>query len=62
MFPKKGIFSLQLKIIIEISLGNKFQLKLTTVIFCNIFAQKGYFKPETEKVTTTIELFIFQLD
>ena len=35
---------------IQISLGTKLQLKLTILIFWTNFAQKGYFRSNTEKV------------
>ena len=38
---------------IQISLGTKFQLKLTILIFLTRFAQKGFFWSKTEKVNTT---------
>ena len=38
---------------IQISLGTKFQLKLTILIFLTRFTQKGFFWSETEKVNTT---------
>ena len=40
---------------LRISLGTKFQLKLTIVIFWTKFTQKGYFWQETEKVNNNIE-------
>ena len=42
-----------------ISLGNKFQFKLT-IIFSMKFAQKGYLGSKTEKMDTTIKLCIFK--
>ena len=39
-----------------ISLGAKFQLKLTILIFWTKFAQKEYIQSKTEKVNFTIEL------
>ena len=48
---------------IHISLGTKFQLKLTILFFFGggdqICSQKGYFQSKTEKVKTTIEFCIF---
>ena len=38
---------------IQIGLGTKFQLKLTTLIFLTGFAQKEFFWSKTEKVSTT---------
>ena len=38
---------------IQISLGTKFQLKLTILIFLTRFTQKGFFWSKTEKVNTT---------
>ena len=46
---------------IQISFGTKFQLKLTILIFCTKFIQKGYFRSKTEKVNITIEFSIFEL-
>ena len=37
----------------QISLGTKFQLKLTILIFLTRFTQKGFFWSKTEKVNTT---------
>ena len=45
---------------IQISLGTKFQLKLTILIFWTIFAQKGYFQSLSEKMNTTIKFCIFK--
>ena len=39
--------------LIQISLGTKFQLKLTILIFLTRFAQKGFFWSKTEKVNST---------
>ena len=39
--------------LIQGSLGTKFQLKLTILIFLTRFTQKGFFWSETEKVNTT---------
>ena len=46
---------------IQISLGTKFQLKLTILLFWTKFAQKGCFRSKTKKVNTIIELCIFEL-
>ena len=56
--PKKGISSQKRKkgksehqhwiLDIRISLGTKFQLNLTILIFLTKFAKKGYFRSETE--------------
>ena len=46
---------------IQISLGTKFQLKLTILIFWAKFAQKEYLQWKTEKVNITIEFWIFEL-
>ena len=54
--PKKGYFwseTENVNISIEFyinSLGTKFQLKLTILIFWNKFIQKGYFRSKTEKI------------
>ena len=53
--PKKGISGLKQK-------EWKFQLKLTILIFWTKFAQKGYFRFKTERVNTTIEFCIFELN
>ena len=47
---------------IQISLGTKFQIKLTIFIVWTKFAQKGYFQSKTEKVNNTVGFCIFQLD
>ena len=39
--------------LIQISLGTKFQLKLTILNFLTRFTQKGFFWSKTEKVNTT---------
>ena len=39
--------------LIQISLGTKFQLKLTILIFLTTFTEKGFFWSKTEKVNTT---------
>ena len=46
---------------IEISLGTKFQLKLTILIFWTKFFLKRYFRPKTEKMSSTTEFCIFEL-
>ena len=46
---------------IPVSLGIKFQLKPITLISWTKFAQNGYFWYKTEKVSTAIEFFIFEL-
>ena len=46
---------------IQISLGTKFQLKITRLIFWTKFSQKERFRSKIEKVSTTIELCIFGL-
>ena len=46
---------------VPISLVNKFQLKLTILIFWNKFAQKEEFRLETKNVNITIEFSIFEL-
>ena len=46
---------------IWISLGTKFHLKQTILIFWNRFAEKGYFQSKTEKVNITVEFSIFEL-
>ena len=43
------------------SLGTKFQLKLTILIFWTKFAQKRCFRSKTEKVNIAIEFYIFKL-
>ena len=42
---------------IQISLGTKFQLTLTIIIFLTKFEQKGFFWSKTEKVNTTYFLY-----
>ena len=42
---------------IRISLGTKFQLKLTNLIFWTKFAQKGCFRSKTEKLNTNCYQF-----
>ena len=46
---------------IRISLGAKFQLKLTISIFWTKFGQKRRLQPKSKQVHSAIELFIFQL-
>ena len=46
----------------RIRLGNRFQLKLTILIFWTKFAQKGEFWSETKKVNIIIEFRIFKLE
>ena len=46
---------------IRISVGTKFQLKLTSLIFWTKFLPKGYFQSKTNKMNTTIEFCIFEL-
>ena len=46
---------------IRISLGTKFLLQLTILIFWTKFAQSRCFWSKTEKVYTTIEFYIFEL-
>ena len=45
----------------RISLGTKFKLKLTILIFRTKFAKKGYFWSKRKKVNTTMEFWIFKL-
>ena len=42
-------------------LGTKFRLELTILPFWTKFAQKGCFRPKTEKVNSTIEFCVFKL-
>ena len=49
-------------LLLHISLGSKFQVKLTILIFWTKIVQKGYFWSKTEKVNTIIEFCIFELD
>ena len=44
------------------SLGTTFQLKLAILVFSTKFAQKCCFQSKAEKVNTTIELCIFELE
>ena len=44
--------------LIQISLGTKFQLKLTILIFLTRFTQKGFSWSKTEKVNTTYFFYI----
>ena len=46
---------------IWISLGTKFQLKLTILIFWTKFAQKGFFRSKAEEVKVTIEFYMFEI-
>ena len=46
---------------IRISLGTKFQNKLTILIFWTKFARKGYSHSKTEKVNITSKFCIFKL-
>ena len=45
---------------VRISLGNKFRLKLTILIFWTKFFKKECFSSKIKKVNTTIEFFIFK--
>ena len=45
----------------QISLGNKFLLKLKILIFWTRFTQEGFFWSKIEKVNTTTEFCIFKL-
>ena len=46
----------------KLVLGNRFYLKLTILIFSTKFTQKEYFWSKAEKVSITIEFYIFELD
>ena len=46
---------------IQFIVSAKFQLKITILIFLTKFAQKRYFRSKTEKVSITIEFYIFKL-
>ena len=46
---------------IRISIGTKFQLKLTILIFLTRLTQQGYFQLKTEKVNSTNEFWILEL-
>ena len=46
---------------IRISLGSKFQIEETILIFQNNFPKHGYFLRKTEKINVITELFIFEL-
>ena len=56
----KWVFPVHWILHIRISRTTKFQLKLTIFIFWTKFAQKGYFRSETEKVNSTIEFCTWQ--
>ena len=43
------------------SLGSKFQLQQTILIFWNNFPKQGYFQTKTEKMNITTEFFMFEL-
>ena len=45
----------------KISVGTKFQLKVTILMFWTKFAQKGYFHSKTKKMNITIEFCMFEL-
>ena len=45
-----------------ISMVIKFQPKLTILTFWTKYAKKGYFQFKIEKVNTTIDFSIFELD
>ena len=69
IYPKKEVSDLKQKsehrhwtLHIRISLGTKFHLKLRIMIFSTKFPQKGCFPSRIEKVNTTIEFRIFELD
>ena len=61
IFPIKSTKSKrhQWTLLIEISLGTKFQFKLTFLVFWTKFAQKEYFWSKNKKVNGNIELCIF---
>ena len=66
--PKRALSSLKQKseylhwiLYIRISLGTKFQLKLTILSFLTKFIQKGYFPSKKEKVNVITEFCIFKL-
>ena len=46
---------------ISVSLGTKFQLKLTVLSFWTKIAQKGYFRLKTEEVNIAIKFYMFEL-
>ena len=46
---------------IWISVGTKFQLKLIILTFYIKFAKKRYFRSKTEKMSITIESYMFEL-
>ena len=46
-------------LLVRISVGTKFQLKLTTLTFWTKLVQKVYFRSKIEKVNITIEFSIF---
>ena len=48
-------------LLIRISLGTKFQLKLTILSFLDEIPQKEYFWSKMKKVNIIIELYIFKL-
>ena len=58
--PKRDIYAQKQKSA-YFSLGTKFLLKLTILIFWNKFVQKPYFQSKAEKVSTIIEFCIFEL-
>ena len=67
---RKGCFQSKIKkseyhpriLHIRISLGTKFQLKLTILIFWDqICLKNGEFQSETKKVNITIEFCVFEL-
>ena len=49
------------KNIMKMTVGIKFQLNFTILIFWTKFAQKGYFRSKTEKMSITIEFCMFTL-
>ena len=46
---------------VQISVGTKFQLKVTILMFWTKFGQKGYFYSKTKKMNITIEFCMFEL-
>ena len=46
---------------IQINLDSKFQLQQTILIFRTDFQKNVYFLSKTEKMTITIEFFVFEL-
>ena len=58
LFKRKREHHHRIQHIRLLSLGTKFQVKQTILIFCIKFVEKGYFRFKTEKVNIAIQFYI----